>query len=400
MTNFSRTQLDAVWVTGYQVTPADLIDLSRKAYEGVNGKRGGVYAPSSPIEVPPAAGDDGLVTTTMLHVRAAGVLRLETGAVLTLGDGDYQDLATNHPGRTRDIYQAMAPVRAVGENRFAIANLVPSGAVQPLASEIRRARGASTPEFVKEIRVHNGGRLTRITVGFKVPTPHASAPQEMPRVRVFRVRMSDGVEENLSAASADGFVSFTQPTSGTGWHAGGAYQEFAVTLDQNNTIDTSAYSYFIHVVEERAGVPEYPFQLQVWESETIAVASKLGEPNANTGDVDTRGSAWPSGSVALFKDQTLRRQNGLWVSPGGAGAWTRHPALSSEPHFRNGMLFLVSPSISTSGKSNPGTVWQMILPPPFVLEVSDIEIGPPVPRGTIFLGLTSRFEGITTTAPQ
>ena len=396
MANFARTQLDAVWITGYAPPPADFEDLDRKCFQGVNGSVGGVYAPTTLISITGA----GIRLTTRMEVRGSGLLQLASGAGLTLGDGEFQDLGTGHAGRTRTIYQAMAPFRVVGQDHFAVANILPVGAAQPLASEIRRSTGSSVPSFLKELRVVDGSKFARARLRFKVGIPHASVPQEMPKVRIFRVKNADGIEENLYSGTADGFATITTPTSGVAWYALGAVQEFVVTLNQNQTVNDDDYTYFAHVVEERAGVPDFPFQLQVWEAAVIKVASS--GPNAATGDCDSYGGVWPLGTVALFKDETAanKKFQGVLTSPGGAGAWPRHPALASTPQFRNGMLFVIDPTNSGVGKSNPGTVWQMTLPPPFLLDVSDINFDEPVPRGNIYLGLMTEFENITDTRFQ
>lgn len=395
MANFTRTQLDATWVTGYQVTPADLQDLFRKCVEGLNGHVGGVWAPTAQIVV----NGSGLHVTGTAEVRGNGKLVVATGATITLGDNDFQDLLANHPGRKRTIWQAMAPVKPLGTDNFAVANLVPSGAVQPLASALRRSTGDIIPAFLKELRVHNGARLAKVRLRFRVATPHASAPAETPKVRLFRVRNSDGLVENLSS-TRDGFVSIDMPKSGASWYNAGEVQEFAIVPDQNTTINNADYAYFAHVVEERAGVNEYPFTLPVYEAVTIDVASEAGVPNNSLGDCDRRGSSWPVGSVGLFKDETQKLYNGLWVAPGGAGAWTRHSTMNTQAQFKNGMLFVISPSLSASGKTNPATVWQMTLAQPFTLGTSDINIGKPVPQGTVFLGFALDFEDITSTSFQ
>ena len=396
MANFTRTQLDAVWISGYQAPPADYEDLDRKAFQGINGKAGGVYAPTAVIAIT----GSGLQTTTKLEVQAGGNVRFATGATMVLADSDWQDLLAGHPGRTRKIYQAMAPFRVVGQDHFAVANILPMGAAQPLASEIRRSTGSYVPSFVKELRVVDGAKFARARLRFKVPTPHASAPQEMPKVRIFRVKNSDGTEQNLYSGSADGFASIETAKSGTGWYALGAVQEFLITLDQNQTVSDDDYTYFAHVVEERAGVAEYPHQLQIWEAAVIQDASN--EPNAATGDCDSYGGVWPLGTVGLFKNETAanKRFQGVLTSPGGAGAWPRHSALNSEAEFRNGMLFVIDPTNTGVGKANPGTVWQLTMPPPFVLDVTDINIDKPVPKGTLFLGLVTEFENITDTRFQ
>jgi hypothetical protein len=249
MANYTRTQPDGTWISGYQVTAADLIDLDRKVFHGLK-KSGGVHAPTTSIIVE----GFGLALTTALDIRAAGSLRLMTGATMTLGDGDYQDLEPGHVGRTRKIWQAMAPVQAVGENNFAITYVVPSGAVQPVACSLRRSTGTTSPEFIKKLRVHHGATLARVRLRFSVPTLHSSQPQRVPRMRVFRVRTSDGVVEDLKSGSPDGFFLIAEPKSGGEWTAGGAVQEYTFAPDQNNVVDDAEYAYYVHIQEEIAGI--------------------------------------------------------------------------------------------------------------------------------------------------
>ncbi len=390
MANFARTQLDAVWISGYQAPPSDYEDLDRKQSQGLNGVVGGCYAPTSPIVV----GGVGLRLTTTLEVRGSGLLQLATGASLVLSDNDYQDLAVGHPGRTRSIYQAMAPATPVGANHFAVANVVPTGAIQTVACSIRRSTGTTSPEFVKRLRVHNGATLARLRIRFKVPTLHPSVPQRMPRVRVFRVRTVDGVAEDLCTTVAnDGFVDFTTPNSGTAWHAGGVAQEFVVTPDKNHVIDDGTYSYFAHFMDEVVGVPSYPLSVKVYEGK-INVGSVA--PNASSGFVDT--FAQPLGKLALFRHEDPALYNGVWVSPGGAGPWTRVADLSTTSQFSNGMLFYVGEY--TGGQSTPGTVWQLTVSPDFQVNTSPVTIQKPVPAGTMFLGILTEFENIVDTRLQ
>ena len=400
MANFTRTQIDAVWITGYQPPPADFEDLDRKCFQGVNGVVGGVYAPTAEIIVL----GSGLTVSGPIEIRGSGKLTLTSGATLTLADSDYQDLASNHPGRTRTIYQAMVPFRTVGEDHFAVACVIPQGAAQPLASAIRRGKGTYTPEFVKELRVHDGAKLARVRLRFKVPTPHQSVPQAMPKVRLFRVKHSDGVASNLcSTTTGDGFVPIATPTSGNAWHAAGAVQEFVITPDQNNTIDNDTYAYFAHVVEEQVGLFEYPFLLDIYEATVIDVASTANNAAFVSATVDGTPN-WGAGATpeyALFKDQTTKTENGLYVRV-SAGAWSRVTALNNQSQFRNGMLFLVREWTNgvANGMANPGSLWQMTLPPPFVLGASNINFAAPTPNGVQYLGFVTEFENITSTKFQ
>jgi len=389
MANFTRTQPDGTWITGYQVLPSDLEDLDRKVYHGLK-KTGGVHAPTTPI----AVDGFGLALTTALQIRATGSLRLMTGATLTLGDGDYQDLEPNHVGRTRKIYQAMAPVQAVGENGFALTNVMPSGAVQPVACSLRRSTGITSPEFVKKLRVHHGAKLARLRLRFSVPTLHSSQPQRVPRMRVFRVRTSDGIVEDLKSGSPDGFFLIAEPKSGGQWTAGGAVQEYVFTTDQNNVIDDASYAYYAHIQEEVAGINEAPLSVKVYE-QAISTASTAA--NLLNGTCD--GIAQASGRLCIFKNEVSPYNNGVFVSPGGAGAWTRVGDLNTTSQFQNGMLFPI-PGVTNRGNANPGTCWQLLVSRDFVLGSSPVVFRKPVAAGTIFLGVLTEFENILTTRFQ
>ena len=391
MANFTRTQLDAVWISGYQPPDSDFEDLDRKAFQGVNGKVGGVYAPTAPIIVDGL----GLTLTAPLQIRGSGLLRLESGATLLLNDGDYQDLGTGHVGRSRSIFQAMAPVVPVGQTAYALTT-TPNGGVQPIASTIRSSAGETYPEFVKRIRVHNGATLRRVVVHFKVPTVHGSVPQRMPRIRVYRVSLTTGESEDLATVDAgDGWVEFTRPTSAAGWNQSGAKQDFTVTLDKNNVINTGAYNYFVHIQEEIVGVREPPLSVKVYER-TIVTASTAG--NALDGTCD--GVAQGIGYLCLFKDEPDKSYNGVYVSPGVAGIWARVSDLSTQAHFENGMLFPTVPSYTSAGLRNPFTVWQMVISDDFTLGSSPISFRRPIAYGTHFIGLTTEFDSITTTSFQ
>ena len=393
MANFTRTQLDAVWISGYQAPPADYEDLDRKAFQGVNGKVGGVYAPTAVIAIT----GSGLQTTTKLEVQAGGNVRFATGATMVLADSDWQDLLAGHPGRTRKIYQAMAPVNPIGENHFAVVNVVPTGAVQTVACSLRRSTGSTSPEFIKRLRVHHGSTLARVRIRFQVPTVHGAVPQKMPRARLFRVKAVDGVAEDLvTTALNDGFVDFTTPKSGDAWHNGGTVQEFVITTDKNKTVDAGAYNYFLHIQEESVGVDATPLSVKVYERRLTAASTSF---NAGTGFCDTY--AQTINNLCIFKDETDPSYNGVWVSPGGAGAWLRVSDLSTTSHFSNGMLFpIYASATSIQGKSSPGTVWQLNVSPDFVLGSSPVTFRKPVASGNIYLGALVEFEDITTTAPQ
>ena len=225
----------------------------------------------------------------------------------------------------------------------------------------------------------------------------------MPRARLFRVKAVDGVAEDLVTTTLnDGFVDFTTPKSGDAWYNGGAVQEFVITPDKNKTVDAGVYNYFLHIQEESVGVDATPLSVKVYE-DTVYAAST--EPNAQTGFVDTWNQT--RATKCLFKDQSPATQNGVWVAPGvppglaGAGAWARASDLATTSQFENGMLFPIFATASDArGYSSPGTVWQLLVSPDFVLDSSPVTFRKPVPYGNIYLGAMVEFENITTTAPQ
>lgn len=391
--NFARTQSDVVWVSGYQPPTSDFEDLERKAFQGLNGKVGGVYAPTSPIVVT----GSGLHLNTQFEVVGSGVLKFAAGATLTLAASDYPKLLAGHVGRTHKVYQAMAPVTPIGQNYFAVMSIVPMGAVQAIACDIRRSTGTTSPEFIKRLRVHHASKLARIRLRFKVPTEHPAVPRRMPRLRLFRVRVEDGIEENLvSTTTGDGFVELTRPNSGDEWHKGGAVQEFVLAPTSAHTIDNASYSYFLHVQEEVFGLDAFPLSVRVYEREVNAASTV---PNQVNGTCD--GVSQGAGKLCLFKNELAPSYNGVWSSPGGPGAWTRAPDMSSTAHFANGMLIPIAAlQGAATGLANPGTVWQMVVSQEFVADSSPVTIRRPVPMGTIFMGVLVECEDVAEAAFQ
>jgi hypothetical protein len=108
--------------------------------------------------------------------------------------------------------------------------------------------------IVLDLPTHNGARLDSITVTFAVGQDHAGKPDasggHFPRFLV--KRLAHGGAYALDDLIAAGFVEIPGSgyADGHAWYAGGANQTFTVTINQNNTIDTSAYSYHIMVQDE------------------------------------------------------------------------------------------------------------------------------------------------------
>jgi hypothetical protein len=361
MAAFTRTQADGTWITGYAILPADIADLERKAFHGINGDLGGSYTPTAELFVQ----GNSVVVTGPTEVRQEGVI---TGGVTLVGD-IYEKFAEGHVNRSRTIWQACTAFAVVGPRPWAALNSLDPVGIQFVASGITTSTELVIPEFTMEMRVHDGATLSSVRVRLRVPTPHGHVPTTMPRIRIGRLKYDGSVSYLKDTPFGDGFTELPRAASGAAWYNNGEVQEFDIVCDQNNVIDVSQYSYFINVVEAVGGVG-YPFQLKIHEG--VDVYETFYEDEALPTGVTP-------GFVHLLTANTDARENGLYLSDTS----TRHTSLDSETEFENGKLIVAD-----------STVLQMFIPPSFTLGVSSISIVPIVPRGTIFLGFFLDFTDI------
>lgn len=242
MAHFVRTQPDGTWVSGYVVQPDDFKDATRgldvKTFKAINGDDGGTWTPSAPIII----GGFGLRVTGPLLVSNSGVIQTVSGsgARITLGDGDYPQLAIGHTGRSF--------TRANGsECAFSTLPMIVTGS------------GGATSTALGQIftipitQLHDGSTVTTVTFNFKVGTTHPSVPAILPRMRVVRMSANGDLAPMKSVGSGadiNGYVTVTTPVSGAAWYNGGAAKTFVYTCDQNNVIDKSQYVYFLVIVDE------------------------------------------------------------------------------------------------------------------------------------------------------
>jgi hypothetical protein len=359
MAAFTRTQSDGTWNTGYAVTPSDIADLERKAFQGINGDVGGSYTPTSELFIQGSS----MVVSGPTEIRQRGIV---TGAVVLYGT-EFERFAVGHVNRSRTIWQPCSPFAVVGPTPWAVVPSINPRGAHAVASRIIGHEAAVVPEFVVELRVHNGATLSKARLRLKVTTPHSSAPAAMPKVRIGRMRY-DGVVEYLTSG-IDNYVSLPKANSGQDWYKDGDVQEFEIPCTQNNVIDISQYSYFANVVEE-SGIRGYPFEIDVFAAEDIQAASLTNQ-------------AIPPGTMSLFMGQNVASENGVYDAGGRAG-------IRLSPDFKNGMVFFVR-----SGDEFTGTYWQMSIPEPFTVDSSPIRFSSVVPRGTLFLGFLLDFTNIT-----
>jgi hypothetical protein len=105
--------------------------------------------------------------------------------------------------------------------------------------------------------MHNGATLTSVTVLFYVPAqPNLSSPWMSgwlpPTATVYRTTLATGGSptnyQYLSSTNWQPFNTRTIPTNSTGpsvWYQSGQIQSWNYTCNQNNVINSSAYSYYV-----------------------------------------------------------------------------------------------------------------------------------------------------------
>lgn len=399
MAHETRTQPDGTWITGYQIPRADFEDLDAKQFRGINGDRGGAYAPTAPIVI----GGAGLACTGPLSIRGAGALTIAGSATVVLGDDDYPELAEGHAGRSRVLLQSTLPFMTVGGYPWAVSVSRTFAGAQPIALTLRDSGGVDrAPEFLCNLRVHDGATLEKVVFTFRVPEKRGAAPATMPQFRVFRRDVNGKVEPLQATVLGDGYASPENPGSAELWFKNGAAQSFEYVCDQNNVIDVSKYVYFAHVIEE-TGATAFPGMMPVFTALPIALASTADAAGA-TGNTTLDGAhaigAGPTSvaSPVLLKDNTLTATNGVYNGdPGGTlgNAVVRSTTLDDSTEWVHGTLFPI-----VEGDSQSATVWQATVPTPFVLGTSPLLFAQPTPRGNVYCSIELHCSGIVDTRPQ
>lgn len=240
MAHFTLTRPGG-WINGTTVLASELASLDAKSAGAVNGD-GGVYAPSSPIQI----GGSGLWVTGPCILAGAGFVKTlsGSGARISLGDNDYPVLLAGHTGSFRQIASSMeTAMSSTGGTNTDITT----------ASLVTTAVGS---EFMTPLRVHNAASLDSVVVTFRVGVSHPGVPTRLPRFRLVRIA-SDGTVQSLRAPGAGidahGWSYYPTPVSGAAWYAANAAQTYTITSDQNKIVDTTNYFYGVEIYDEGDG---------------------------------------------------------------------------------------------------------------------------------------------------
>lgn len=113
---------------------------------------------------------------------------------------------------------------------------------------LEKTANTSGTQLILLTSVPDGAILHTVEPVFRVATGHAGVPSSLPRVYVVRYSCADG--DTFAASqlySGGGFGETVMPTPAdvAAYESGGDVQSFVATLDQNNTVDQTAFVYAV-----------------------------------------------------------------------------------------------------------------------------------------------------------
>lgn len=408
MPNHSRTQDDATWVDGYDLTRDDLEDLDRKVFGSWNGDRGGAYCAPKTGGAVYDFGGSGLHVTGPTRLTMGGAL-MGGANVFKIRDGTWPELGVTHAGRARSIGQALDQFFSPRPYLWSLEHAYGGIGSVALACRSTFGRTVEVPEFYAPLRVIDGSTLSSVKLHFRVASRRIYAPLAMPKMRVLRVpRDSRTTTPQPLKLTSDG-LGFDSPalvTSPSAWFLDGAPQAFTYVCDQNHVIDVENYTYVVHVVEELgADSPEQPFDGIRFVERKTDVERVVLNTNALTGQVGTEGNLTQNNQRILVVDPQAdidasvstqnSVRNGIWVAS-NAGAWTRATDLGAQSDFTPNWIVRVR-----FGSINAGALWQCEHPssnsPTNLGSVPDATstrplLVPAKPRGNIYHSVVPTFE--------
>lgn len=367
-----------------------------------------------------------MLVTAPTVVDYGGVLKTTNTSRFVLNEMDEQPLlGTNHIGRTRTILSPLIQRQAQPRLHW-LPNMSYPGSIQSIACSVESFSGVwvSTPEppygsyqstlagveqpqFAIFLRVHDGSRLTSVMLSFRIPSSQQNiAPLQMPKMRIIRVSKDGDIvsmRSVTSGADVNGFVSM--PSVGAAvWFAEGASQTFEYTCDQNNTIDTSLYTYYAQLVEEIGTTiflpSDAPGDGAVIRKRKINVVRVY---TTNTGLIGVPGGL-VSGDAVLLVGQTLAYNNGTWIVQ--VGAWARQFDTRVSSDFTPNFLVTDASTWETWECTSPSfTGSQNFKIDIFEALVVDSANTPitfqrRTPRGNIYHSLACHFDQIIDMRPQ
>lgn len=439
MSAFVRTQLTATWTTGNYVPPVvDWGSLGNKASKSINGVRGGYWAPRLQRLILGGVGV-GVSVTGPTVVNYDGTLEAVSGAKFRMGTStDWPRLGTNHVGRTRKLLTSA--IQALGTldkqledfnaGQFAWLFNPTYHAIQSIACTLQSSVNDSAipklhqPRFTLPLRVHNASRLTQATLTFRVPFSRTDPPVVAPKIRIVRSDQDGNVQSLRSATDSidsEGWSAVVDPlpTSGGEWYSNGEAQTYECICDQNNAIDTSTYTYFAEVQEEKGTIEVIPFSIV--DGSIVRAIHKVVRITVSASINGTPFPAMIDGDRMLIINRRPYARAGIWLIDNAGSSWIRSKLMNSSSLF-SPYLLAFGPDVDDF---NTIKLYEMTTPNPVLATalVQDVGDGPLelftaihfnaannlgdpyypaalTPRGNIYHSVVCEFDSIVDMRPQ
>jgi hypothetical protein len=190
-----------------------------------------------------------ITTGGILCAIPSGIEVSEAGGLVTTAAGGFQ-----LGGGTND-YPTFSAARTISRGM----NLAPIAVVSPWTNSGIGivGNGTNAPQYmaISSERLIQGATLVSVEFFFYVGTSHSSVPASLPTFSIQRGFILGGVSytgnfATLASSDTGSGLAFPTPGSGSAWYDSANTQSFTYTCNQNNTIDTTAYNYFIQLDDE------------------------------------------------------------------------------------------------------------------------------------------------------
>lgn len=220
-------------------TGRDMQRLDAMSSKLIDGDNGGTWNPTLPIVV----GGAGLINDTGgFNGSYEGGVLTSNGGRLLLGDNDWPLL----PGtRSKTV---VVPLLAT---RFDAPNAYQLEASTGVGIGLRTPYGVTNsfyPQFgIPSRYMHHNATLSSAVLTVRVQTPVLTVPANLPGFwlsRLSRPRTVLSGGEQLKSTAA-GLQLLAAPGTADAYYAAGAAQAITMTCNQNNLVDTTAYSYLL-----------------------------------------------------------------------------------------------------------------------------------------------------------
>lgn len=99
-------------------------------------------------------------------------------------------------------------------------------------------------------QLHNGARLASVKCHVFVKGAHVGVPAAFPSFNVYRSLIADGQALGNQVSLFSGGAKFFTAANAAAWDNGNLQQSATFTCDQNHTIDTANYEYFVVIIDE------------------------------------------------------------------------------------------------------------------------------------------------------